>query len=170
MANQKSQIITDLEAVPQVKTEPTEVGGVVREAAALLSVTTGAANDVKRFVRIPSRARIVAVEIANTDLDSNGAPTLAADVGLYDISDGAVVDADFFASAITQLQAAAGFTDVTYESAVVTVANRLKKVWEQLGLTSDPKKDYEVALTYTTGAATHANGDIAMRVRYVVDE
>lgn len=170
MANENSQIITDVNATPVVKTNQLEAGGVVRETCAVLSVTSGAASDIKRMVRIPSRARVVKVEMANTDLDSNGVPTLAADVGLYDINGGAVVDADFFASAITQLQAAAGFTDITYESGVVTVANRLKPLWQQLGLTSDPNKEYEIALTYTAGAATHANGDIAMRVQYVVQE
>lgn len=171
MANQLSQIITDLDASPVVKVNPTEIGGVHREAIATIAMTTGAASDVKRFVRVPSRARVVKVELANDDLDSNGVPTLATDIGLYDVNGGAVVDADFFASAITQLQAAQPvYQDVTYESGVVTVANRPKRIWEQLALASDPGKDYDVAFTYTAGAATHANGNATLRVTYVVDE
>lgn len=173
MSNQSSQIITDLDSTPVVKTNQHEIGGRLRIATATLAMTTGAASDVKRFVRIPSRALVLKVELANDDLDSNGVPTLAADIGLYDTADvnsGAVVDADFFASAITQLQAAAGFTDVTYESAVVSVANRCKPVWEQLGLSADPGKMYDVAATYTAGAATHANGNATLRVTYVVPE
>lgn len=173
MANQSSQVITDLDAVPVVKTNQLEVGGRQRVATAILSLTTGAASDIKRLVRLPSRAMVLKVELANEDLDSNGVPTLATDVGLYrTTADGAaVVDADFFASAITQLQAAQlALQDVTYESNVVTIGNRAKPLWEQLGLSADPGIDYDVALTYTAGAATHANGIVLVRVTYVVPE
>lgn len=173
MANQSSQIITDLDAAPVVKTNPLEIGGKLRIATALLAMTTGAVSDVKRFVRIPSRALVLSVGFVNDDLDSNAAPTLATDVGLYRTTKdgGAVVNASFFASAVTTLQAATVvFTDVTYESVVVPIANRAKPLWEQLGLTADPGVEYDVAFTYTTGAATHANGDVVMRVTYVVPE
>lgn len=173
MANQSSQIITDLDASPVVKTNTTEIGGVKRVAIATLAMTTGAVSDIKRFVRIPSRALVLSVEVNNDDLDSNGAPTLATDLGLYRTTadGGAVVDADFFASAVITLQAATtSFTDLTYESAVITVANRAKRLWEQLALTADPEVMYDVAFTYTTGAATHANGNATVRVEYVVPE
>ena len=97
-------------------------------------------------------------------------PALAVDVGLYLSEGGAVVDVDFFASAITQLQAAAGYTDVTYESAVVDLPNRGKRLWEQLALTVDPEVEYDVALTVTTAAGTFQAGDILMKVRYVLPE
>lgn len=173
MANQSSQIITDLDASPVVKTNTLEIGGTKRIATALLAMTTGAASDIKRFVRIPSRALVLSVAFVNDDLDSNGTPTLATDVGLYRTTadGGAVVDADFFASAVTTLQAATTvFTDVTYESVVVPIANRAKPLWEQLGLTADPGVQYDVAFTYTAGAATHANGNVVMRVEYVLPE
>ncbi|MGH8596739.1 MAG: hypothetical protein ACREXT_08790 [Gammaproteobacteria bacterium] len=173
MANQSSQVITDLDATPVVRLNQIKDGARVKEKIAVLAMTTGAAADIKRFVRVPSRARIGAVLMRNTDLDSNGTPTLATDIGLYRTAadGGAVVDADFFASAITQLQAAVvNFTDVTYESGVVTAANSGKRIWEALALAADPGVDYDVALTYTTGAATHANGDVAVKVQYVVDE
>lgn len=172
MANQSSQIITDLDATPVVKTNQQEIGGRLRVAVETLAMTSGVSGDVKRFVRLPSRALVTRVELANDDLDSNAAPTLATDLGLYRTTGdgGAVVDADFFASAITQLQAAAAFTDVTYESGVVSVANRGKRVWEQLGLSADPRVDYDVAMTYTANAATHANGNATLRITYVLPE
>lgn len=172
MANQSSQIITDLDAKPLVKVNTQEISGQLRIAQATLAMTTGAVADVKRFVRLPSRAVVLKVELANDDLDSNGAPTLASDMGLYRTAEdgGAVQNAAFFASAITQLQAAANFTDVTYESGVVTVADRCKALWEQLGLTADPEVEYDVAATYTAGAATHANGNATLRVTYVLPE
>ena len=94
MANQSSQIITDQDATPIVKTNTLEQGGVRRSAIATLAMTTGAAADIKRFVRIPSRALVLSVQIANDDLDSNATPTLATDVGLYkNAADGGAVGA-----------------------------------------------------------------------------
>lgn len=172
MANQNSQIINDLSANPPVKTNQQKIGGRFRVATETLLMTSGVSGDIKRLVPIPSRAVVLRVEIANDDLDSNVTPNLTADVGLYRTTadGGAVVRADFFASAITQLRAPAEFTDVTYESGVVTVANRARRVWEQLGLPTDPRVDYDVALTYTASAATHANGSVTIRITYVLPE
>jgi len=169
VVNLKSQVVTDLDATPVVKTSPHEIGGVVREAVGTIAVTDDDATSTFRLVRVPSRARITDVFLANDDLDG-ATPALAVDVGLYLSEGGAVVDVDFFASAITQLQAAAGYTDVTYESAVVDLPNRGKRLWEQLALTVDPEVEYDVALTVTTAAGTFQAGDILMKVRYVLPE
>lgn len=176
--NAKSQVVTDLDASPVVKTNPLEVGGVVREAMATLALTAteagGDANSVWRMLRLPARARVVKLEMANDDLDSSGTPALAVDVGLYEVNGGSAKDQDFFASAITNLQAAqAAMQDETYESAVVGVEDYHKALWEQLGDsdTVDNKyKYYDVAMTVTTAAATGAAGDVVMKVQYVIDE
>lgn len=171
----KSEIITDLDASPVVKTNPTEVGGVLREAISTMALTAteagGDANSVWRLLRVPSRARIVSVQLANDDLDSSGTPALAVDLGLYEVPDGSAKDQDFFASAITNLQAAqTAFQDETYESAVVGVEDYHKRLWEQLGESEDPEVNYDIALTVTTAAATGAAGDIVAKVQYIVDE
>ena len=40
-----------------------------------------------------------------------------------------------------------------------------KPLWEALGLTADPRKLYDIAMTLTAAAA--ATGDISLKVRYV---
>ena len=72
---------------------------------------------------------------------------------------------DFFGSAIVLNAGAQDNTNVTYESGVVAVSNRAKRLWEQLGLTTDPNRFYDVGLKLT-GAADGA-GDVFLRAQYV---
>jgi hypothetical protein len=163
VVNVKSQIITDLDATPVVKTNPIEIGGSVRAAFGVAAFAASDATSVARISRIPSRARVTHVEVQSDDLGTGG----TIDVGLHDINGGAVVDADFFASALDTDTAAVARTDRTYESGVVTIANTGKRVWEQLGLTADPMKEYEVTVTRNTATGT---GNVAIWLEYVLDE
>lgn len=165
MADQKSQIITDLDAVPVVKTNQLEIGGRIRAAFATAELAAMAAGEKCRMVRIPSRARVVRVLFASDDLGTGG----TVDIGLYRTTadGGAVVDADVFASAVDTDTAAVNRTDVTYESAVVAPENAGKALWEQLNLSSDPKVDYDVAITRN---AANGTGTVSLWVEYVLDE
>jgi translation initiation factor IF-1 len=163
VVNVKSQIITDLDATPVVKTNPIEIGGRVRAAFGVAAFAASDATSVARISRIPSRARVTRVEVQTDDLGTGG----TIDVGLNDINGGAVVDADFFASALDTDTAAVARTDRTYESGVVTIANTGKRVWEQLGLTADPAKEYDVTVLRNTATAT---GNVAIWLEYVLDE
>lgn len=166
MADQKSQIITDLDATPiLVKTNPVELHGVVRAAFATVNLAAMANGEKARMTRIPSRARVTGVWLQSDDLGTGG----TVDVGLYrTVADGgAVVDADFFASAVDTDTAAVAKTDVTYESGVVTIANRGKRIWEQLALSADPQVDYDLSVTRNTASGT---GNVNVWVEYVVDE
>lgn len=174
--NVKSSVITDLDATPIVHSNRLERAATLYEAAATIAFTAtqagGDANSVWRFLRIPARARIHKLEIANDDLDS-GAGALAVNVGLYEVEGGAAKDADFFASAITNLQAAAAFQDETYESAVVGIEKQHQAIWQQLGDADTPAnrdKEYDIAMTVTTAAGTGAAGDVTMRVLFSLPE
>jgi len=85
--------------------------------------------------------------------------TTAGNIGLYDTTEngGAVVDADFFGSAVNLAGGALEDVNITFESGVVTLANCTKRIWEHLGLSSDPGKNYDVVLTLT-GASDAAGG------------
>jgi hypothetical protein len=117
-----------------------------------------------RVVRIPSNARITSASIFCTAITS-----AAADVGLYQTAryGGAVVDADFFSAAQT-LATASGGINVMNGNLLsgANSANRNKRVWELLGLTSDPGREYDVVLTLT--AAATAAGTAGLEVGYVV--
>ena len=99
----------------------------------------------------------------------SGAQTAGAfDIGLYRTTAdaGAVVNAAFFASAVSLNGGALSKSDVTLESTVVSVANAAKPVWENLSLTSDPSVDYDVTLTLT--GAADATGTALIEVEYVI--
>lgn len=121
-----------------------------------------------RMVRVPSNARIVRVAICCDAITSG-----AADIGLYRTAadGGAVVDADFFASAQSIATALLANTDVTHEAGGSgnqngEIANAEKRLWEVLGLTSDPGIFYDIALTLT--AATTAAGTVVLRARWTL--
>ncbi len=138
-----------------------QVGASVESAVAQVALANGdSIGSVLRFVRIPSNARIVDVRLFNTAVTAG-----AGDVGLYQIASngGAVVDADFFSAAASIATASAG-TSVGFGN-VLTPANRDKRLWEALGLASDPGRDYDVAITLT--AATTAAGTAGVDVTYV---
>jgi hypothetical protein len=165
VVNVKSQTITDMDATPVVKVNPTKHNGVVRAAFGTAAFAASDATSVARVARIPSRARVSLVQLQSDDLGTGG----TVDVGLHRTSadGGAVVDADFFASAVDTDTAAVARTDVTYESGVITIANRGKRVWEQLALTADPGFMYDVTITRNTATGT---GNVNLWVEYIADE
>lgn len=162
VVNTKSAGISDLDN-PQIKLTPAfKKDGRLREAADLVSAVSGdSIGSTYRFVRLWSGWRVTSILLSTTAIT-----TSQADVGLYDeaAKGGAVVDADFFASA-QSLAAALADSDVTRESGVVTVANIAKRLWEQLGLAEDPRKWFDVVVTLT--AAAGSAGDIVIKARYV---
>lgn len=161
VVNTKSTSITNLDAGdlnPDYKSR-----GVLREAVDTLETVNGdSIGSTYRTVRLWSGWRVSDVIIDSDDIGT----TTAADVGLYRTAadGGAVVDADFFASALVLNAGALSGSNVTHESAVVDIANKGKRLWEQLGLTADPGLWYDLALTLT--AAADAAGTITTRVRF----
>lgn len=169
LVNLKSQVVTDLDTVPVAKLNPIKQGGVMREASGF--VTTNSDDNIGstyRMCRVPSRARITEVL-----LTSNGGSTAGAgDIGLYRTTadGGAVVDVDFFQAAEAINTPAKNHVDVTYEAAATPLNNlRLRPLWAQLGLATDPRVDYDVVVTLTT-ATTVAATIFSIKVRYVLDE
>ena len=161
--NLKSSIVTDLDASPPVKINALETGGRVRAAFATDEVG-GDATSTYRMIRLPGRARVTRVEFASDDLGTG----CTMDVGLYDVADAAVEDADFFASAVDVATAAVARTDVTYESGVVAIENAGKALWEQLGLSDTPanrQKDFDILLTANAAAVA---GTVSVWVEYVL--
>jgi len=171
----KSELITDIVASPIVLGDKA-IGGVKRVIDKIEVATTSIdeIGDIILLAPIPSNAKIGSIKIFNDDLDSNGAPALAANVGLYYSGKGngqrgladTVVDADCIATAITSLQAAVVLgSEVRFEAANITTIDM--EAWELGGLTTDPGGYFYIGLTITTVAATAAAGDIAIIVDYI---
>lgn len=161
----KSLAITNRDASPQVKNNAYLDNGMLRQAVGTLEAANG--DDIGSkyyFCQLPSNARVSQVLLYCDDIGT----TTIADIGLYKSTadGGAVVDADFFASAVSLKDGALNGVDVTHESGVFNIDDVEKPLWSALGLSSDPKIAYDVVLTLT--AASDAAGTISLKVDYVL--
>lgn len=166
ITNRNSNVIANAVATPRVLNQPA-IGGAseLKEVAGLVTpAADDSATSVHRFVRVPSNARISEVLLCTGDATTGG----AVDIGVYQTPDNgsAVVDADLFASALALTGGPFNNSDQTFESGEYTYTESLKPLWEVLGLTVDPVREYDIAWTITTdfnGAGTSA----VLKVRYV---
>jgi hypothetical protein len=159
----KSTLITNADATPAVLNSPRVDGGFERIEVATAAITdTDSIGSTYRMFRVPSNAVMTDLRIYSPDIGT----TTISDIGLYRTAKdgGAVVDADFFASALSLKDGALNGTDVLHESAVFSIANSGKELWDALGLTSDPSVFYDVAFTLT--AAADATGTVKLIGRY----
>lgn len=156
----KSTQITNADATPSVLNPAYQDGGRVRCKRGVVATVAADADvgSTYRAFRIRSSDMVKDLVIDHSSWGTGA----AADIGLYKTAKdgGAVVDADFFASAYAM--AAAGINvNVLRESGIYTVANMEKRIWEALGLTVDPMIDYDVTLTLT-GASTVAGANACL--------
>ena len=169
VANTKSTVVTNADALDGTKTAAFIAGGNVKRVSG--TVETAAADDaasVYRLVRVHSSWVISQVLLAHDAITNMS----TADVGVYDIAtvnSGAVVSVNHFGSAIDISSASAGFVDRTYEATATDISKVDKQLWERLALSSDPNKWYDIAVTATTNDPTAA-GTISMIVEYVSNQ
>ena len=164
MANVNTDLVTNFVAVPQVLNSASQLHGVKRVATGTIALVAGdlSANDTVMLAPIPSNASITSIKLFNDDLDSG--TTNTADVGLYN-TDLSVVDADAYASAITDLRGAVTVgTEVAFEARNINKMGQ--KVWQDAGLTSDPALTYFVGIGFP--AAGDQAGDLSFVIEYVV--
>lgn len=164
MSNANSDLVTNFVAVPQVLNPAQQLQGVKRIAQGTIALAVGdlGANDTVMLAPIPSNASITSIKLFNDDLDSGSTNT--ADVGLYTTAL-AVVDADAYASAITDLRSAVKTgTEVAFEARDINKMGQ--KVWQDAGLSSDPALTYFVGISFP--AAGDTAGDLSFIIEYVV--
>ena len=164
MANVNTDLVTNFVAVPQVLNSASQLHGVKRVATGTIALAAGdlSANDTVMLAPIPSNASITSIKLFNDDLDSG--TDLTANVGIYTTAV-AVVDADAYASAITDLRGAVKTgTEVAFEARDINKMGQ--KVWQDAGLTSDPALTYFVGIGFP--AAGDQAGDLSFVIEYVV--
>lgn len=166
--NIMSSAVTNATATPKVQNLPGIDGGVmVRAVNGLVTLTSGndadptyaAGASVYRVGKVRSSDFYHQLRIVTT---ADAGTTTVVDVGLYRTgtatAPGALVDQDFFASSLSLKDGAIVTTgsgvnaaDQTFEAGVAggLITNAEKRIWECLGLTSDPGLEYEVVLTLT---------------------
>ena len=164
MSNANSDLVTNFVAVPQVLNPAQQLQGVKRIAQGTVALVAGdlGANDTVMLAPIPSNASITSIKLFNDALDSG--TTNTADVGIYK-QDLTVVDADAYASAITDLRSAVKTgTEVAFEARDINKMGQ--KVWQDAGLSSDPALTYFVGIGFP--AAGNTAGDLSFIIEYVV--
>ncbi len=160
----KSGSITNRDSTPRVPNNPALQASFLRELVGTVEVANGDSIGSKYlFFQVPSNARMSQILIFQDDVGSTG----EGDLGLYRTTEdgGAVVDADFFASAFVLDDGAKNGTDITHESTVFDPDDVEKMLWQGLGLSADPQVFYDVVLTLTeaaNGAAT-----VSLKARWV---
>lgn len=163
MANVDSTLISNRAATPRVANDPWTNAKVKTTGPGILEVSTAEdAADILTFCQIKSNATVKQVLLSCDAVAVGG----AMDIGLYQTADngGAVVDADFFASAQVVTTALVD-SNVAHESGVYGIEDKNKPIWEALGLSEDPQIDYVVAGTITTDMG--GAGTLCVEVTYV---
>lgn len=162
--NLKATAITNADATPVVFSNASLAKGRVQNAVGTLEAANAASvGSTYRLARVPSNARVSQVLLSNDAFTTTG----AGDVGLYKTNGGAVVDADFFASAVA-LTAAQSNVDVTHESGVFGIEDAEQMLWQALGLTADPQIEYDVAITLTTANGAGGPHTVTLKVEYAI--
>jgi len=165
VANTKSTIVTNLDASPPVVNDVRLMGGRVREQVATVEVA--AADDdgsVFRLFRVHSSWRVASIELLNDAITVG----TVYDLGIYDIAGagGAVVVQEAYGSDIDMSSARVAPLNATYEAKNIDKAEKM--VWQDAGLSADPKKFYDIALTASTVGT--AAGTITGILRYVAGD
>lgn len=163
MANKSSTQITNSDAQPKVLNSNKVHAGVLQESVAVIAKEAGDTDThVFRFMRVRSSDRISAILIGNDALTG----CTDVDVGLYATAKdgGAEVDADLFYDGIS-IASAADYTIRTRDAATFGIEKAEQAIWQLLGLSSDPGREYDLTLLFNTGGS--AAGDIGVMVRYV---
>ncbi len=180
MATAKGVEITNLDATPRTTLEAASGGGKLRVFMDTIAAGTGDLdnNDIIVLAQVPSNAKLTSIRIYNDDLNS-GSGTF--NVGLYNgpqaytisgtTTDAeAVIDEDCYATNSDAFQAATTVTTGTEE--LITDTRNINAianfVWEDGGLSEDPKVPLRIAITMSA-TGTAVAGDITMVVQYVVD-
>lgn len=134
--------------------EPTVINGpprgprtprFIREVIA--SAADDTANSLYRYFRIPSNCTPTGLWISAADATTAG----VISIGLYQTAEngGAVVDADLF-STIDLSGGPFVQAPVIFESGEYTHAESFQPLWQTLGLTADPNREYDVCALVTT--------------------
>jgi len=164
MATTKSNLVTNLDAVPTVFNDVGLSGGRVRVAMDNFEVASGdfdADGDIIRLCRLPANARVLSIKLWNDAMGSSSAPN----AGIYPTNSDTASDEDFYATAVDTSSAVTG-TELRFEAADISTAG--DKLWENAGASSNPGGHYDIALTQTASATATAF-TVAFEVLYTID-
>jgi hypothetical protein len=158
----KSTIITNRDATPVVLTDGLKSGGALKEGQGYVSAANGDSAGSKYLLfSVPSNARLASL-IFQCEALGAGAKL---DLGAYrnTADGGAVVDADFFASAV-DVSAAVAPIDLLNESGTNTIDKQEMPLWQALGFSADVNSSFDIAATVNVAIA--AAGKLSCKGRF----
>ena len=163
----KSTAISNADQLyPRLPVAPYLSKGAVNAAVGVAAVgAADSAGSIYLLCRVPSGCRIHSMKIVNTAMSG----FTSGQIGVYKTEDqsgnaGAVVSAALFGTGIDFSVAQTEPYDVLFNN--LSVANAEQRVWESLGLSSDPQIMYDIAVTSVTQSG--AAGTINMRLDFVI--
>lgn len=164
----KSASITNDTANPTVQnTSGKGAPGRLRMSDDYVTTTSGVTvGSTYRMVRLPTTARVKRITWEAAAMTQG-----SFDVGVYySIGNaasvlGAVVDADFFASATAAASAVPAGTEITNESGTYTLDKRGMPLWQAVGASADPGGNYDIVFTSTNTIT--AGALLGVRVEWV---
>lgn len=152
--NVTSSVVSDQDATPIAKIHPRKKGGVSRKAYGTLTVVATTAGQTMCLVRVPVRARLENVNLANLTNMGNGSVKL----GFFRTGGGIAIKDDAIAAAV---DLGASRTSPTSVLTAPSVANRALSIADWLateigtaGATNDVEVDIVASVvTVSTGTA-----------------
>jgi hypothetical protein len=176
-SNLKSAAITNLDASPPVANTKGNggPGSVQLVDGYVTAVASDAAGSTYKLCRVPSNCYVKRLTLAS---EAQGAGKInlsvyyssSANDGTQPSLQGIIVPTtgdQFFASDI-DLASAVNPTDVTNESGNYTPDKRAKRLWDALGLTSDPGGFFDIVAVVHTTAITTGTGKIYLAAEYII--
>jgi hypothetical protein len=166
----KAGAITNRDATPRVATNAAIAAGTLKQFLGTVEAANGDSIGSKYLLgSVPSNAYGELIKIY-----CDAVTSAAGDIGIYRTTadGGAVVDVDFYGSAVSLATAITIGTEQEHEADATDagvgygLADLEKPLWQRLALTSDPKVMYDVVITLT--AATTAAGTFAARGQYTI--
>lgn len=161
-----SQVVTDQSAVPPVKTNALEKGGVKRVAQGYLAAanfTGGTAGQWYTFVRLPARARITGIFLTGATTTSG-----AVKCGLYR-PDGIAIDDDVFAT-LYDMAAEKDRTNIQVTPTALERSQDLLTAYATAIGTAGATADVEFDIALTIVTALGAGVAHLLEVDYVLPE
>jgi len=159
VVNTKAAALSALDTTPVDLNYSYHFNGEVRNSYGTAEKAGSDSNaSVYRMCRVPSNARIISIA-----QDSDAVTGMTdVDFGVYDIDTGAVVTKDLL---IDGADLSSAVSTITTPSAVAA-ENKGKRLYDLLGLTEDPNKDYDLCWTANTAGA--GAGTLAISVNWVL--
>ena len=167
VANTKSNIVTNLDATPQVRNSLALMGGVLREQVATVEVAAADCdNSVYRLFRVHSSWRLSELTYFSDTLTS----ATSASFGFYQTAEngGALVNINPLADAVNIATASLVGVQMLWEAGSDNGVEDIEtRVWQMLALTADSARFYDLCMTINSVGA--AAGTLSARLRYIAN-